>query len=103
LVIRTVKDPEWLPPEPPAPKSKTGIMGGGEAGASETPRPLPTPFPVLRAIAQRVQKAVLPEGDRPLPQAGILFFEYHGKIQSIHEIELLYNGPTGKATVTLQP
>jgi hypothetical protein len=58
---------------------------------------------VLRAIAQRVQKAVLPEGDRPLPQAGILFFECHGKTESIHEVELLYTGPAGKATVTLQP
>jgi hypothetical protein len=54
-------------------------------------------------MAQRVQKAVLPEGDRALPQAGLLFFSYRGKPQGIRSIELLYSGPAGKVTLPLQP
>jgi hypothetical protein len=54
-------------------------------------------------MAQRVQKASLPEGDRALPQAGLIFFQYRGKAQGIHSIELIYAGPAGKATLTLQP
>ena len=54
-------------------------------------------------MAQRVQKAALPEGDRSLPQAGLIFFEYRGKTQNIRSIELTYSGPDGKATLTLQP
>jgi hypothetical protein len=56
-----------------------------------------------RAWAQRVQKAALPEGDRSLPQAGLIFFQYRGKTQSIRSMELIYTGPDGTATLTLQP
>jgi hypothetical protein len=54
-------------------------------------------------MAQHVQKASLPEGDRILPQAGLIFFQYRGKTQSIRSIELIYSGPAGKATLALQP
>jgi hypothetical protein len=109
LVVGSVKDPEWVPPEPPASKSKTSMGGGGGGGRGEQgesnspPVPPPIPFPVQRAMAQRVQKAALPEGDRALPQAGLIFFQYRGKPQSIHSVELLYASPAGKATLTLQP
>jgi hypothetical protein len=53
-------------------------------------------------MAQRVQKSALPGGERVLPQAGLIFFSYRGKIQGIHSLELLYAGPAGKATLTLQ-
>ena len=43
------------------------------------------------------------EGERTLPQAGLIFFQYRGKTQSIHSIELIYAGPAGKATLALQP
>jgi hypothetical protein len=43
------------------------------------------------------------EGDRPLPQAGLLFFLYRGKTESIRSLELIYNGAAGTATLTLQP
>jgi hypothetical protein len=46
---------------------------------------------------------VLPEGDRPLPQANLLFFEFHGKTARIRSVELVYTGPAGKATLALQP
>ena len=106
LVIGSVKDPEWEPPVPAASKSKTSLSssGKGERGESNTPpAPVPIPIGVQRAMAQRVQKASLPEGDRTLPQAGLIYFPYRGKTQSIHSLELIYAGPDGRVTLTLQP
>ena len=54
-------------------------------------------------MAQRVQKATLPEGDRALPQAGLIYFQYRGEAKGIHSVELIYDGPAGKATLALQP
>ena len=54
-------------------------------------------------MQQHVQNAALPEGDRALPVAGLIFFKYGGLPKGIHSVELLYSGPAGKATVTLQP
>ncbi|HWC95132.1 MAG TPA: hypothetical protein VG456_00245 [Candidatus Sulfopaludibacter sp.] len=108
LVLESVKDPDWEPPA--APHSKTAIGGGGGGGGgqdngpgSTPPPPPPVPFPIKRALQVRVQKAALPEGDRPLPQAGFIFFRYTGLSKGIHEVELLYNGPTGKAVLRLWP
>ena len=66
-------------------------------------RPVHIPIEVQRAMAQKVQKAALPEGDRALPQAGLIFFLYRGKVKSIHSMELIYHGPAGEATLNLQP
>jgi len=102
LVIRNVKDPEYEPPA--AQKSKTSLGGGGQGGAGDPPpSPPPIPIGVQRAMAQRVQKSALPEGDRPLPQAGLIFFQYRGKSKGIHSMELMYAGAAGKATIALQP
>ena len=106
LVVGSVKDPEWEPPVPAASKSKTSMGGGGKGEQGEAngpPPPVKIPIGVQRAMAQRVQRAALPEGDRTLPQAGLIFFQYRGKTQSIRSIELIYAGPAGKATLTLQP
>jgi hypothetical protein len=106
FVLSSLKDPEWSPPVPAGSKSKTSLStgGGDEKGADGSPpAPVKIPIPVQRAMAQRVQKAALPEGDRSLPQAGLIFFEYRGKTQNIRSIELIYTGPDGKATLTLQP
>src|SRR5271157_2681591 len=94
LVFTSLKDPEWVPPETEGPKSKTGITGGGGANdAGATPPPPPKmPFELVRVMQQRVQKAALPEGDRVLPVAGLIFFEYHGKPTGIHSIDLIYDG-----------
>jgi hypothetical protein len=105
LVVGSLKDPEWEPPAPPA-KSKTSMTGAGGGGgkdSNEPPAPVKIPIEVQRSMAQRVQKATMPEGDRALPQAGLLFFSYRGKQSGIHSLELLYSGPAGKATLTLQP
>ena len=61
------------------------------------------PFPLRRAMELQVQRSYMEEGDRPLPQAGLLFFSYHGKAENIRSLELIYNGASGKATLTLQP
>jgi hypothetical protein len=42
------------------------------------------------------------EGERPLPQAGLIFFPYRGKDGNIEKVELLYEGPAGKATLPFE-
>ncbi len=107
LVVKTVRDPEWETPASTASKSKTSIGGaGGGRGKGDPdgpPAPTPVPMAVRRAAEQRVQKGALPEGDRALPQAGFIFFQYRGKTQGIHSIELIYSGSAGKATLELRP
>jgi hypothetical protein len=107
LVFHSLKDPEWIPPETDDSKSssKGGITtgGAGNAGGDKLP-PIPPkmPFPLRRAMEQHVQKAAMQEGDRPLPQAGLLFFLYRGKPENIKSLELVYSGAAGKATLELQ-
>jgi hypothetical protein len=103
LVVKSVKDPEWAPPVPAESKSKTSIGGTGKGDSNSPPPPVHIPIEVQRAMEQRVQKALLPEGDRVLPRAGLIFFQYRGKTQGIRSIELIYAGAAGKATLTLQP
>jgi hypothetical protein len=104
LVAGSLKDPEWQPPEKAAPKSKTGLStGGGQGEASGPPAEVKIPIEVQRAMAQRVQRAALLQGDRSLPQAGLIFFQYRGKTDNLESIELIYTGPDGKATLKLQP
>jgi len=103
MVFRSLKDPDWQPPVSADSKSKTGINTGGQGGQNEPPAPVHMPFPLQRAMQLHVQKVSLPEGDRALPHAGLIFFPYRGKVEGIHSIELYYAGPAGKATLTLQP
>ncbi|MFY9728504.1 MAG: hypothetical protein WB579_23380 [Bryobacteraceae bacterium] len=109
VVLGNVKDPEWVPPEPPKPKEKNLSIGGDEEGQQtrgadkEPPFPVKVPLEVQRALNLRVQKAALPEGDRAVPVAGLVFFRYGGKTEKIHTIELIYTGSAGKATLTLEP
>lgn len=100
-VTRSVKDPEWVPPEPVEKSSSTSIGGGGANDtAKEPPKP---PAELQRAWALRVKKATLPDGDRLLPQAGLLYFSYGGKTKGIKSMELIYSGSAGKTTLDLQP
>jgi hypothetical protein len=108
LVFHSLKDPQWQPPETDESKSKssgTGITTGNNGGAGNSPPPLPPkmPFELRRAMEQHVQRAAMQEGDRPMPQAGLLFFLYRGKTEGIRSLELIYNGAAGNATLTLQP
>jgi len=105
LVLHSLKDPEWVPPETESagPKSKTSINGSGKGDSNSPPPVIHVPIELQRAMAQRTQKASLPLGDRALPQAGLLFFPYRGKTKNITSLELIYEGAAGKATVALQP
>ena len=106
VVLASLTDPEWSPPEPPASKSKGGVSAGGGGGGTELGQPPPPPpkmpMDLRHAMNVKVQKAVLPEGDRTLPQAGLLFFPYRGKTQSLRSVELIYTGPSGQAVLRLQ-
>jgi len=109
FVLKTLKDPEWVPPAPPegsGPKSKGGLSsgGGGGGGAAGDPKPAEPkmPFPLKRLMEQKAQKSALPEGDRALPQGGLVFFPYRGKATGIKQLELIYEGPAGKATLTFE-
>jgi len=103
LVFPSLKDPEWEPPASAESKSKTSFGGGGKNANDPPPAPVHMPIELRRVMQERVQKASLPEGERPLPEAGLIYFPYGGKTQGIHSIELIYSGAAGKATLTLHP
>jgi len=102
LVFKSLKDPEWEPSSKES-KSKTSIGGNGGGGDSAPPAPVHMPIELRRAMEQRVQRTSMLEGDRALPQAGLLFFEYRGKTQGIRSLELIYTGSAGNASLALQP
>jgi hypothetical protein len=102
LVLKSLKDPEWAPPEKVESKSKTSIGGNGQSDGS-LPAVVHMPFELERAMDLKVQKAALPEGERPLPAAGLIFFQYRGKSKGIRSLELIYSAPAGKASLMLHP
>jgi hypothetical protein len=103
LAFKSLKDPEWEPPSKAQSKSKTSLGGGGGGDSDPAPAPVHMPLDLRRAMEQRVQRASMLEGDRALPQAGLLFFEYRGKTQGIRSLELIYSGSAGNAVLALQP
>lgn len=104
ITFKSLKDPEWEPPTKPDTKSKPTLdQGGAEANANSFPTIVRMPIERKRTMQQRVQKASMPEGDRALPQAGLLYFEYRGKPESIRSLELVYSGPAGNVVLALQP
>jgi hypothetical protein len=102
LSFSSLKDPEWEPPSKPKADKPTLNAGGGQPDDSFKPI-VRMPIELKRTMQQRVQRASMPEGDRALPAAGLLFFEYRGKPESIRSLDLIYSGPAGKATLALQP
>lgn len=108
-VFKNLRDPEYDPPELKAAKeekSGNGLNAGGGGQQSDmgaTPPIVHIPPAMERAMGEHVQNAALPEGDRELPVAGLIFFRYGGTDKSVHSVELLYSGPAGKATIALQP
>ena len=104
MVFGSLKDPEWESPEAVnEKKSSTSIGGSGQPDASAIPRVYHPPIALSRAWQQTVQKAALPEGERALPSAGLIFFKYHGKSDDIDSMELTYKGSAGKAVLKLHP
>jgi len=108
LVFKSLKDPEWEADTFVEQKnSKTSIgssgAGGKSSSAGDPPPVIHVPLKLQREWEARATKAAFPEGDRTLPQAGLLFFQYRGKASGIHSLELIYSGPAGKATLSLNP
>jgi hypothetical protein len=108
MVFTNLRDPTYDAPELKEAKENksTGLNAGGGGGQSDlgaTPPPVHIPPEMERAMQLKVQNAALPEGDRTLPVAGLIFFKYGGMPKGIHSVELLYSGAAGKATITLQP
>ncbi|MBY0507706.1 MAG: hypothetical protein K2X03_27580 [Bryobacteraceae bacterium] len=103
MVAKGVKDLEWVSPDavPGEPKSKGSINGSGGQGSTPPPTPK-VPIDTLRAWQMAVRNAALAQGDRALPQAGLVFFPYRGKVANIKSIELIYEGAAGTATIGLQ-
>lgn len=105
LVVSSLKDPQWVSPEEAeAKKSKSngGFSTGGQA-TDTLPPVVHVPIELQRAMAQYLRDASLPEGERALPEAGLIYFQFRGKTKNIHSLELIYSGPAGKATLPLQP
>jgi hypothetical protein len=105
LVTGSLKDPEWVPPDQgeTKSKSKSGLSTGGGGSTDSTPAVVHVPIELRHAMAEYARKSALPEGDRTLPQAGLIYFQYRSQVKSIHSIELIYSGPAGNATLALQP
>jgi hypothetical protein len=108
-VFKNLRDPSYDAPELKAAKenkeNSNGINSGGanQSDLGSTPPPIHIPPAMERAMGEHVQAAALPEGDRILPVAGLLFFRYGGTDKSVHSVELVYTGPAGKTSVILQP
>jgi hypothetical protein len=105
MVMKSLSDPEWIPPVVEEKSKGGGIStGGGGGGGAGDPKPAPPkmPFPLRRAMEQKAQKSALPEGERAMPIAGLVFFPYRGKDQGIQTVELIYSGAAGKATLSLR-
>ena len=109
MLLTNIKDPDYDAPDAiEARKAKKEGGGGTSIGsggnqAPSTPPIIHIPLEKQRAMAQQVQRASIPLGERVLPVAGLIFFPYRGKTQNIDSIELIYNGPAGKVTLDLRP
>jgi hypothetical protein len=103
LVFKSLKDPDWEPPGSAGSKSKTSIGSGGNSADGSPPPVVHIPIELERVMERRVQKAALQEGERVLPDAGLIFFQFRGKTNNLRSIELIYAGPAGKASLNLQP
>ena len=102
MVMKSLSDPEWIPETPAeGPKSKGGLSTGGGQAGDPKPSPPKMPFPLRRAMELKAKGAALPEGERALPVAGLVFFPYRGKDSGIQNVELIYKGAAGGATITL--
>ena len=105
MLFKALKDPEWVPPVDEDSKSKGsgGLGSGGDKEIGDSIKPVVHMPPAMqRAMELNVQNASFPEGDRMLPQAGLLYFSYAGNANKLRSIELDYTGPAGKASLTLK-
>jgi hypothetical protein len=62
------------------PQQENTILLQAKSGA---PPPVHIPMSVTHAMHQHIERALMPEGDCALPEAGLIFFEYLGKDKAI--------------------
>jgi hypothetical protein len=107
LVAKSLKDPDYEPPTPASKTGKTIVNTGAKDDGTDPNAPppalVPIPFEVKRGWALRVKRDSLLIGDRTLPQAGLLFFQYSGGTKGLRSIELIYSGPAGKGIISIHP
>jgi len=101
LVVGNLKDPELMPTAEEQ-KSKTTVGSSGTQTDSSPPPPYRVPDALKHEYFQRLQKLSLPEGDRALPQAGLIYFTYHGKTDKIDSLKLTFADAGGHVTLSLQ-
>jgi hypothetical protein len=102
LVVKTLKDPELEPTKSENEAAKTSISSGGKNSAGEAAPPYRVPDGLRHEYSIRLLKLSLPEGERILPQAGLIYFTFRGRTDKLQSIELIYNGAGGTATLPLQ-
>ena len=106
LVTKSLKDPDYVEPETNK-SSKTIVNSGASKDGADPNAPppalIPIPFEVRHGWELRVKRDSLEIGDRTLPQAGLLFFPYGSGTKGIRSVQLMYNGPAGKATLSIHP
>ncbi len=118
IVGASLKYPDWE--QRPTLTASAGpiIFGGpapverfpGDPGARRGPPPPRVPNaenpgdqsrePAM-PVEERIQRSAMPEGEHVAPAGGLLFFPFKGKTKSIRSLELLYDGPAGKASLKL--
>lgn len=105
-MYKTLKDPSYVNPAEEEDKKQNTDQGGavvGQASSDRNPHWHPVPFEVEHAMEVRIEKSSLPEGDRVLPAAGLVYFPYNGREKGISTVDLQYDGPAGRALVPLHP
>ena len=106
MVLSSLKDPEWSPPEAAKSKSKGGLSTGGNGDQSDSNAPPHRGQDPHRGTARdgtARSKSHAP-GRRPGPFPGRThLLPVPRRRQGIHSVELVYSGSAGKATLALQP
>jgi hypothetical protein len=84
---------EHFPGDPTArgPRSRPTAPEPESPPGTQKTRPMP--------VDDQIQQSALPEGELLPPARGLLFFPYRGKTKAIKSLELLYDGPAGKASL----
>jgi len=79
----------------------------GDPAEQKPPAPADDPgkpksYDVPVSIDERIARVSLAPHELPTPAVGLLFFPYKGKTKSIKSLELIYEGPAGKASLKLE-
>jgi hypothetical protein len=88
-----------LAPQPPT--MVAGSLRMPDFNAPRTTNPTGQPGERPLSVDEWVRTEALPDGIQPVPAAGLLYFQFRGKPKTIRTLDLVYEGPAGKATLKL--